>query len=90
MRTPGILLLLSLGLCSVAYADDASIYDQDGRRRGYVKQDPYSQDRFDIYDWDSKRTGYMQRDPYQPDRFNVYDRNGKRHGYVKGTRSVEK
>jgi hypothetical protein len=66
----GILLALVLALVVAAAADQLDVFDQEGRRQGYVVQQA---DRLDIFDRDSRRTGYgIQRpdgswDLFRPD-----------------------
>lgn len=50
----GILLALFIALSVVMAADRLDVFDQEGRRQGYVVQQA---DRLDLFDRDSRRTG---------------------------------
>jgi hypothetical protein len=66
----GILLALFIAFSLVTAADQLDVFDQEGRRQGYVVQQA---DRLDIFDRDSRRTSYgIQRsdgswDLFRPD-----------------------
>ncbi|GEM_PF-1502794 len=56
----GIFFALFIALAVVTAADRLDVFDQEGRRQGYVVQQA---DRLDLFDRDSRRTGYGIQPP---------------------------
>ena len=50
------------------------MYDRNGRKKGYLKQDYLFKDRINIFDKRGRKKGYMQKDPVFVDRTNIYKR----------------
>jgi hypothetical protein len=73
----GILLALFIALSLATAADRLDVFDQEGRRQGYVVQQA---DRLDLFDRDSRRTGYgIQR----PDgSWDLYHKDDSRLGVI--------
>ncbi len=48
----------------------------------YLRQDPFSDNKYRIYDGHWNRKGYVIQDRFNSDRLNIYDERWERQGYI--------